>query len=559
MMNRTPVIPHRIIGRWTGSTPPRIGAAAIRDAVADIFHSLYLVDGNGQVAVGPGGSIAIDEDAAGGNYPGPGSYPLLACAPSLRPEALGDPEFRSDHRLRYAYVAGAMANGITSVEMVEAMGKAGMIGFFGAAGLDLDRIEAAIDRIGNRLGDRPYGFNLIHSPFDPGLQAATVDLYLQRGVRRVSASAFLDITPSLVHYRIKGIHRSREGEIVCPNHVFGKVSRQEVARKFLAPPPRKLLRQLVETGKLTPDEAAMAESVPVAGDLTAEADSGGHTDNRPAISLLPTLLALRDTLQYRFDYPRPTRIGLGGGIATPDAAAAAFAMGAAYILTGTVNQACMEAGTSEKVRQMLAEAGLAEVAMAPAADMFEMGIKVQVLKRGTMFPQRATRLYDLYRLYGSLEDLPNADRELLERDFFRCSLETAWENTRRFFETRDPAQIGRGENNPKHKMALVFRSYLGLSSNWANSGDPSRQLDYQIWCGPAIGAFNQWTAGTFLESPGNRQVVTVAKNLLFGACVATRANWLRCQGVSLPPGAGRFSPRPLETLTGEAELQSLAN
>ena len=29
--------------------------------------------------------------------------------------------------------------------------------------------------------------------------------------------------------------------------------------------------------------------------------------------------------------------------------------------------------------------------MAPAADMFEMGVKLQVLKRGTMFPMRAAQ------------------------------------------------------------------------------------------------------------------------------------------------------------------------
>ena len=32
--------------------------------------------------------------------------------PALKPENLGDDAFRRDHRLRYAYVAGAMANGI---------------------------------------------------------------------------------------------------------------------------------------------------------------------------------------------------------------------------------------------------------------------------------------------------------------------------------------------------------------------------------------------------------------------------------------------------------------
>ena len=56
-------------------------------------------------------------------------------------------------------------------------------------------------------------------------------------------------------------------------------------------------------------------------------------------------------------------------------------------------------------------------------------------------------------------------------------------------------------------MALVFRWYLGLSSRWANAGEPSRQLDYQVWCGPAMGAFNEWAKGSFLEQPQNRTVV----------------------------------------------------
>jgi trans-AT polyketide synthase, acyltransferase and oxidoreductase domains len=39
-------------------------------------------------------------------------------------------------------------------------------------------------------------------------------------------------------------------------------------------------------------------------------------------------------------------IGLAGGMGTPFAVAAAFVMGADYVLTGSVNQACVEAGTS---------------------------------------------------------------------------------------------------------------------------------------------------------------------------------------------------------------------
>jgi len=101
-------------------------------------------------------------------------------------------------------------------------------------------------------------------------------------------------------------------------------------------------------------------------------------------------------------------------------------------------------------------------------------------------------------------------------------------------------------------MALVFRSYLGRSSNWANTGDPTRKIDYQIWCGPAMGAFNHWTKGTFLEKSDNRKTVTVAMNLLFGAAVVTRVNWLRHQGIALPQDAVKYYalelPRILDLL-----------
>jgi trans-AT polyketide synthase, acyltransferase and oxidoreductase domains len=267
--------------------------------------------------------------------------------------------------------------------------------------------------------------------------------------------------------------------------------------------------------------------------VTVEADSGGHTDNRPAITLLPTILALRDRLQEQYKYPASLRVGLGGGIATPASAAAAFAMGAAYILTGSVNQACVESGSSDTVRQMLAEAGQADVAMAPAADMFEMGVKVQVLKRGTMFPMRAGKLYELYRTYPSLEAIPAAERIQLEKTVLRLSLDEVWKQTREFFLRRDPTQVPKAEADAKHKMALVFRWYLGQSSRWANAGVPDRKLDYQVWCGPSMGAFNEWAKGSFLEQAKNRDVVTVALNLLYGSAIALRQMQLRSQGVNL--------------------------
>jgi PfaD family protein len=497
--------------------------------VLRVAHHGLAVIGNGAASSGAG-------------------FPLRGYVPALCPGNFGDPVFKSDHRLKYPYLAGAMANAISGVKLVTAMGQAGMMGFFGAGGLTVDRIEAAIHGIQSQPGQAPYGFNLIHSPYSPELERATVDLYLRCGVQCISAAAFLDLTLPLVHYRVKGLHRDERGAIVCPNKVVATVSRIEVARKFFSPPPEKFVTQLVAEHLITREEAALSRSIPMASDLTAEADSGGHTDNRSALALLPTMLALRDELQTRYHYQRPLCVGLAGGIATPESTAAAFAMGAAYVLTGTVNQACLESGTSDAVRRMLAEASQADVTMTPSADMFEMGVKVQVLKRGTMFALRAAKLYEFYNHYESLDQLPAAQRALLEKTYFHRSCEAEWEQTRQFFLTRDPRQIALAEKDPKHKMALVFRSYLGQSCGWAQRGDIKRQMDYQIWCGPGIGAFNEWTRGTFLENPENREAVTVAMNLLAGAAVVTRAGWLRGQGVSLPPGAANFSPAPLSTL-----------
>ena len=371
-----------------------------------------------------------------------GSDRVVGYLPACRLEHLGDPAFCAEHRLRYPYMSGAMANGIGSVEIVEAMGRAGMLGFFGAAGLPLAAVEAAIDRLERSLGRRvPYGFNLIHSPNEPDLEAAVVDLYLRRGVRLVEASAYLDLTLPVVRYRVHGIHRDAcgPGRRAEPGHRQGVAGRGglevpgaaagEVSSASWSPRARS-----------PPEQAELGRADPVAEDVTAEADSGGHTDNRPAIVLLPTMLALRDRLQAQYRLRAPAADRRGGRHLDARSAAAAFAMGAAYVVTGSVNQACVESGTSDAVRRdARRRREQADVAMAPAADMFEMGVKVQVLKRGTMFAMRAAKLYELYRAC----DEPRRDPRRRPRRCWRRTSSaprstTIWDQTRDFFREPRP-------------------------------------------------------------------------------------------------------------------------
>ena len=67
---------------------------------------------------------------------------------------------------------------------------------------------------------------------------------------------------------------------------------------------------------------------------------------------------------------------------------------------------------------------------------------------------------------------------------------------------------------PKQKMAYVFRWYFGLSGRLALQGVADRKVDFQVHCGPAMGAFNQWVAGTDLSDWQNRNVAAVNTRLL---------------------------------------------
>ena len=373
-----------------------------------------------------------------------------------------------------------------------------------------------------------------------------MEALLQQGIRLVEASAYILPTAPLVKYRVTGLRQDAQGRIIAPNRIIAKLSRSEVARRFLEPPPAKVLKKLAEAGEITKEEAHLAKFIPLAQDITAEADSGGHTDHRAALSVLPTLQKLRDEIQSKYDYADTPRIGLAGGIGTPHAAAAAFAMGAAYIVTGSINQACVEAGTSRLVREMLAQAAQTDVTDAPAADMFEMGVKVQVLKKGTRFPERAAKLYEIFKQYGSIEAIPSEERDKIEETIFRDTLDDVWDKTAAFFEDRNPRQIEKAEADPKHKLALICRCYLGSAAHWANNGIEDRKEDFQIWCGPAMGAFNDWTRGSYLETLENRKVADVAKQLLYGAALLLQEQSLQTQGVAMPAAPSWRTPTQLE-------------
>jgi trans-AT polyketide synthase/acyltransferase/oxidoreductase domain-containing protein len=446
------------------------------------------------------------------------TYRRGAVSTMLTKEDLGSAEFRKDHHITYAYVTGAMYRGTSSKELVIAIGKAGLLGYFGTGGLRLDRIAADLAAIQAELSHgEAYGMNLLCNIYQPEEEMAQVKLYLDKGVSRIEASAFARMTKAIVLFRVKGLHKNSDGSIECPHHVMAKISRPEVAEIFMSPPPESIVKELLAAGLISNEEASLSQSIPMSYDICLEADSGGHTDQGVAIVLFPAIEVLRNQMMDKYRYTKRIRLGLAGGIGTPESAAAAFIMGADFILTGSINQCTVESGAHPVVKLMLQEMNVQDTDYAPAGDMFELGAKVQVLRKGVFFPARANMLYTLYTQYESLSEIPESKRNQLEKKYFKKTFDEVWTETAAYFKSINlQSEVDKANANPKHKMALVFRWYFAYTIRSAFTGDESSRVDFQIHTGPALGAFNQKVKGTPLENWQNRHVADLADYIMNG-------------------------------------------
>ncbi len=452
-------------------------------------------------------AVKHDTKRANGHaYNGNGHHPA-----AFSKQRLGSRAFCSDFNVSYPYLCGGMYQGIASVDIVVRMAKAGLLGFFGAGGLRLPAIEAAIIAIQKQIPTgAPYGINFIAHTNHPELEDQLADLLMNHGVTTIEASAFMQVTPALVRYRAKGL-ASDGGRIHARHRIIAKVSRPDVAEQFLSPAPETIVSKLVASGALTAGEAELVRKVPVADAICVEADSGGHTDQRMPLTLLPAVLSVRDKCAASTPKFGRVYVGTAGGIGTPEAAAAMFVMGADFILTGSINQCTVEAATSDAVKDMLQGMNVHDTDYAPSGELFELGSKVQVLKKGIFFPARATKLVSLYRQHESIDEIDAKTRGLIEDRYMKRSLAQVFDE----ICTAYPGpEVERAKRSPKHRMALVFKRYFRDATRWALSGDLEHKVDFQVQCGPAQGAFNQWAAGAGFASWHDRHVDEIALRLM---------------------------------------------
>ncbi|POM26396.1 Polyketide biosynthesis protein BaeE [Actinomadura rubteroloni] len=409
----------------------------------------------------------------------PTSAPASAQAGDLGAADLGARSFRERYGLRLAYLAGSLYGGISGPEMLRSLAKTGLLGFLGAGGQSPTEVDRQLRDL---AGDpKTFGVNLLYRHTAPEEESAMVDLLLRHGVDLVEASGFPLMTPALVRFRLKG------------GRIIAKVARTDVAAEFLAPPPDHLVARLLASGEVTEDEARRAADRPMADDLCVEASGGWLTGTGDMPSLLPAVLRLRDRLA------RPghrVHVGYSGGVGTPEAAAAAFLLGADFVLAGSVNQCSVEAATSPEVKDLLRKAREFDVAPAPFGEMLEFETQANYLKHGLFFPVRATKLRDLWRRHSSIDDLDEATRtQIFDR-----------------FLADEPRPLT--STDPKADLANLFRTYFDRAFRLAITGDQRSKVDYLIHCGPAMGAFNQAVEGTDLSPWQSRTVEAIADYLM---------------------------------------------
>ncbi|MFE9389395.1 ACP S-malonyltransferase [Streptomyces sp. NPDC006784] len=403
---------------------------------------------------------------------------------------LGAASFRERYGLRHACLAGSMYGGVSGPDLLSRLAKSGGMGFYGAGGLTPAEVESGLGTVVAGLGrDNPYGAALPYQQADPERELALAELYLRLGVRVVEASGHLEITPALVKFRLKG------------GAVLAKVNRTDLAEQLLSPAPADVVRHLREHGHLTHEEAAGAGSVPVATDLVVEAGAGWLSSPASVATVLPSVLRLRDRLTA--GARQRVHVGAAGGIGTPEAAAAALFMGAEFLLTGSVNQCTVEAATSPHTKDILQSLSVHDVDDAPWPEMFELGVRNTVVRKGVFYPAKAAKLHQLWRAHDRWQDIDSGTRDEIERRYLR----------RPFAEVL--SEVG-PSGSPKQDMAAVFRSYLVQGLSLARQGDATRKVDYHIPCGPAMGAFNDWVRGTELEPWQRRNIDTITEHLLGG-------------------------------------------
>ncbi|WP_432090945.1 ACP S-malonyltransferase [Streptomyces sp. NRRL F-5630] len=420
--------------------------------------------------------------------PEPGTRATTARSAPRRPrvtrERLGAARFRERYATDSAWVVSGTGDGAAGDEVCRAARAAGLMAF-------TDPSPGAPDPAS--LGEAARsGWG---SGLRPGPEADTrVTALLAHDVRHVEADHPHGPDAALVRFRFTGAHRGPAGTPVAVRHVLARVTGPGQAAAFLRPPAPSLLAGLVRTGALTEDEADAARELPVASDLAVQDPGGWHEDGADAYQLLPAVAALA----ARAPGTEPVHVGLCGVVGTPEQAATAFALGAAFLVSTSLTACAPEARLAPSLKDTLARAGEDDVTWAPTERHAALGVPGRVVRRGTLFPARSGLLHRLLCEHRYFADIPAPRRRHIEEHLLGGPA--------------PPPPGSRADDRPL--TADVFRWYVRETARRTPAGEPLRPVDHQLRCDPEAICFNRAAAGTALAAWTARTPGALAAHLL---------------------------------------------
>ncbi|MFG2680591.1 ACP S-malonyltransferase [Streptomyces sp. NPDC048392] len=434
--------------------------------------------------------------------PGPETGGDSAGAPPTRPKAdatrhrrvpvtrerLGAARFRERYGTELAWVVSGTGDGAVGDEVCRVARAAGLAAF-------TDPVPGPPDPASlSRAGRHGWGVGL-----RPGADAdEQVTALLAHEVRHVETGHPHGPDAALVRFRFTGAHRGPGGTPVAVRHVIARVTGPDQAAAFLRPPAPAQLAELVRTKGLSAGEADVARELPVASDLAVQAPGGWHDHGADACQLLPSVAALA----ARSPGPEPVHVGLCGVVGTPEQAATAFALGAAFLVCTSLTACAPEARLDGPLKDTLARAGDDDVTWAPTERHATLGVLARVVRRGTLFPARAGLLHRLLREHRYFADVPEVRRRHIEEHLLGGPA------------TRPPADT---RADGRLRTADVFRRYARETARRTPAGIPVRPLDHQLPCDAELTRFNRAVAGTALAAWTARTPDAVAGHLLTNA------------------------------------------
>lgn len=423
---------------------------------------------------------------------------------------LGNIHFMERYKTKYPYVAGPMHKGISGYDFIKRLADRDIIGFVGTGGLALHEVEALVVQL-QKDSIRNYGVSVNFDLADPNYEKELIELLIRENINLLHVSGYFNVTESLVLYKLKGIKKLDNGRIICPNRILLKTSRPEIAQAFMEPASDDMLKKLKEEGKITEEQALLAKKIPVADDVCVMSAAAHKTGMIPLKSLLPQIIHQRNAAYQKYGYEEEIFVGAAGAIGDSASALDAFLLGADFIMTGSINVCTAEAHVSKWVKEKLQKVEIQDTEIIPCSNVYEIGIKMQVLKKGMFFASRALKLYEIYNRITKIEDIESNLLVQIQEKYLGKALEEIYNQMK---DNLSSMQRRRAESDSKYKFGLIIQWYYDLSAECAIQCEDGNNMNCMIPLSSAMGRLNEELKNTVREKWEDRHPDELCKMIM---------------------------------------------